>query len=128
MIEYEDQKCRRCKYGNKYEHEKPCIIIREDCKLFEPITVSEQMTTDEAIEYMQLYKLRLQGSVGDLSSDIEAFDKAIEALQQQEEYVAKMDEVRRAYDNLQNLIDEQNKDLIEIARSIHEGRITKKGR
>ena len=31
-------------------------------------------------------------------------------------------------DHLQNLIDEQNKDLIEIARSIHEGRITKKGR
>ena len=31
-------------------------------------------------------------------------------------------------DHLQNLLDEQNKDLIEIARSIHEGRITKKGR
>ena len=31
-------------------------------------------------------------------------------------------------DHLQNLINEQNKDLIEIARSIHEGRITKKGR
>ena len=35
----------------------------------------------EAIEYMRLYKLRLQGSVGDLSTDIEAFDKAIEALE-----------------------------------------------
>ena len=39
----------------------------------------------EAIQYMQLYKLRLQGSVGDLSTDIEAFDKAIEALKYQEE-------------------------------------------
>jgi len=35
----------------------------------------------EAIQYMQLYKLRLQGSVGDLKTDIEAFDKAIEALE-----------------------------------------------
>lgn len=39
------------------------------------------ISESEAIEYMQLYKLRLQGSVGDLSSDIEAFDKAIEALE-----------------------------------------------
>lgn len=39
----------------------------------------------EAIQYMQLYKLRLQGSVGDLSTDIEAFDKAIEALEHLEE-------------------------------------------
>ncbi len=31
-------------------------------------------------------------------------------------------------DHLQNLIDEQNKDLIEIARLIHEEKITKKGR
>ena len=46
----------------------------------------------EAIEYMQLYKLRLQGSVGDLSSDIEAFDKAIEALEFLEE-----DKENRAY-------------------------------
>lgn len=43
------------------------------------------ISESEAIEYMQLYKLRLQGSVGDLSYDIEAFDKAIEALKYQEE-------------------------------------------
>ena len=50
------------------------------------------ISESEAIEYMQLYKLRLQGSVGDLSSDIEAFDKAIEAPEYLEE-----DKENRAY-------------------------------
>ena len=44
------------------------------------------ISESEAIEIMQLYKLRLQGSVGDLSSDIEAFDKAIKALEEVERY------------------------------------------
>ena len=50
------------------------------------------MTTEEAKTYMQLYKLRLQGSVGDLSADIEAFDKAIEAIEEVERYKKAIEE------------------------------------
>lgn len=43
------------------------------------------MTTQEAITYLELYKLRLKGSVGDLQEDVEAFNNAIDALKATEE-------------------------------------------
>lgn len=30
-------KCDHCYYGDKYELEKPCIIIRENCKFYKEI-------------------------------------------------------------------------------------------
>ena len=43
------------------------------------------MTNEEAILYMTLYRQKLLGSVSDLDKDIEAYDMAIEALQEQKE-------------------------------------------
>ena len=38
------------------------------------------MTIDEAILYMELYKLKLNNSVSDLEKDIEAYDIAIDTM------------------------------------------------
>ena len=27
--------CRTCRYGSEYELDKPCIVYREDCPLYE---------------------------------------------------------------------------------------------
>ena len=88
MIEYENKKCRRCKYGDKNEYEKPCIIIREDCKLFEPITASEQMTTDEAKVQIECRK--------DFATlaQIEALDMGIKALDEVEKYKQIIEDIK----------------------------------
>lgn len=52
------------------------------------------MTREEAIKELSVEYL------GDSIKARKAKDMAIEALQQQKEYVTKMDEVRRAYDNI----------------------------
>ena len=41
------------------------------------------MTREEAILYMTLYRQKLVGSVSDLDKDIEAYDMAIKALEQE---------------------------------------------
>lgn len=66
--------------------------------------------------------LRLRKKV----SFVISWGREIEMTQEQTCYIA--DGVNNYIDHLQNMIDEQNKELVEIARLIHEGKITKKGR
>lgn len=57
---------------------------------------------EEAIEQLEIAKGLIEQNGEDYldERDIPLLNSAIEALQQQEEYVTKMDEVRRAYDNI----------------------------
>ena len=57
------------------------------------------MTTQEAITYMQLYKFRLQGSLGDLHNDIEAFDTAINAMKGIDALKAEIKSLRGTFPN-----------------------------
>ena len=34
VLPYRERKCRRCKYGDAYELQKPCIVYSESCELF----------------------------------------------------------------------------------------------
>ena len=34
VLPYRERKCRRCKYGDAYELQKPCIVYSEKCELF----------------------------------------------------------------------------------------------
>ena len=56
------------------------------------------MTNEEAIGFGNMW-LEINEDVKD-SSTYTFFQMAIEALEQQKEYISKMDEVRRAYDNI----------------------------
>ncbi len=57
---------------------------------------------EEAIEQLEIARGLIEQNGKDYldERDIPILNLAIEALQQQEEYVTKMDEVRRAYDNI----------------------------
>ena len=34
VLPYRERKCRKCKYGDAYELQKPCIVYSESCGLF----------------------------------------------------------------------------------------------
>ena len=75
MIPYEERLCRTCKYGKESEYQKPCVVYRNDCQLYEPI---EEMTrVEQTIANLKKLKSFHNGSYG---ADI---DLAIKALEQQ---------------------------------------------
>lgn len=45
------KKCQTCRYGSEYELDKPCIVYREDCPLYQK--VGDEMTREEAIKYFE---------------------------------------------------------------------------
>ena len=48
-------KCRTCEYGDKTEHEKPCILYSDNCEHYKPIeiiTESERIELNEAVQIM----------------------------------------------------------------------------
>lgn len=77
--------CETCRFGNEYELDKPCIVYREDCPLYEK--EGEEMTNEEAIEELKAIKSEYGNKAfGDsrlMRSEIEALDVAIKALEQE---------------------------------------------
>ena len=43
-------KCETCRFNGNTEYDKPCIIRREDCELYEEV---EDLTPNEAIERLE---------------------------------------------------------------------------
>lgn len=67
--------CRTCRYGSDYELDKPCIVYREDCPLYEK--EGDEMNREEAIEVIK------QDIPCEYDTDlIEALEMAIKALEQ----------------------------------------------
>lgn len=78
--------CRTCRYGNEYELDKPCIVYREDCPLYQK--VGDGMTNEKAIEELKgiksAYSNKQQFHEACLMrSEHEALDMAIKALEQE---------------------------------------------
>jgi len=67
------KKCETCRYGSEYELDKPCIVYRENCPMYEK--EGDGMTNEQAkAEIMQIY--------GVLSPNKQqALDMAIKALE-----------------------------------------------
>ena len=74
--------CRTCRYGSEYELDKPCIVYREDCPLYEK--EGEEMTNEKAIEELKAIKSAYSNKAFEdsrlMRSEIEALDMAIKAL------------------------------------------------
>lgn len=78
--------CRTCRYGSEYELDKPCIVYREDCPLYQK--EGEEMTNKEAIEELKAIKSAYSNKQQFheaclMRSEHEALDMAIQALEQE---------------------------------------------
>lgn len=67
-------KCETCRFNRNTEYDKPCIIRREDCELYEEV---EDLTPNEAIE--RLEQMIKWGDTYEVDED--ACKLAIKALQ-----------------------------------------------
>lgn len=68
--------CRTCRFGSEYELDKPCIVYREDCPLYEK--EGDGMTGEEAIK-----TLKGEAWINCQEKWFEALDMAIKALEQE---------------------------------------------
>ena len=68
-------KCETCRFNGNTEYDKPCIIRREDCELYEEV---EDLTPNEAIE--RLEQMIKWGDTYEVDED--ACKLAIKALKQ----------------------------------------------
>ena len=77
--------CRTCRFGSEYELDKPCIVYREDCSLYEK--EGDEMTNKEAIEELKAIKSEYSNKAFEdsrlMRSEIKALDVAIKALEQE---------------------------------------------
>ncbi len=80
--------CRTCRYGRMYEMDKPCVVYRDDCPLYEG---SENMANEKAIEELKAikseYSNNLFGDAKLMKSEQDALDMAIKALEQEPKWI-----------------------------------------
>ncbi len=107
--------CRTCRYGSEYELDKPCIVYREDCPLYEK--EGDAMNREKAIEELkgiksaysnkqQFHEARL------MQSEHEALNMAIKALEDIPKYKDAYnkgwdDGAKAAYEHLKMCEEEQ---------------------
>lgn len=72
--------CRTCRYGSEYELDKPCIVYREDCPLYQK--EGDEMTREEAIKMLEYIK-HIGNGESEYKNDAQAIaiDMAIKALE-----------------------------------------------
>ena len=77
------KRCDTCSFRNKSEYEKPCIVYREDCKLYE----EAEMTRAEAIKILSKCKEKgFKHTFYTLDEYHTAMDMAINSLKVDEMY------------------------------------------
>lgn len=69
--------CRTCRYGNEYELDKPCVVYRDDCPLYEKR--GDAMTREEVIKGLEGYI----PWADEYEVDIEVLTGALELLKQE---------------------------------------------
>lgn len=106
--------CRTCRYGSEYELDKPCIVYREDCPLYEK--EGDGMTNEKAIEELKAIKSEYSNKAFEdsrlMRSEIEALEMAIKALESIPKYKDAYkkgwdDGARAAYEHLKMCEEEQ---------------------
>lgn len=71
------KKCRTCRYGRMYELDKPCVVYRDDCPLYQK--VGEYMENKEALSLIESYlKSGYAHNTDDFKQALEIAIKAIE--------------------------------------------------
>ena len=81
------KKCETCRFGRMYELDKPCIVYREDCPLYEK--EGEDMTSKEAksciktIEMLRRLAYNIHGVMDVIDAD--NCEKIIKALEQEQD-------------------------------------------
>lgn len=77
--------CRTCRFGRMYELDKPCVVYRDDCPLYQK--EGDAMNREEAIEELKAIKSAYSNKAFEdsrlMRSEIEALDVAIKALEQE---------------------------------------------
>jgi len=80
------KRCDDCRYYQEPEYNKPCVVYREDCELYEWKGV-KRMSINEAIEELNAIKSEYSNKNLDdkklMRSEKEALDMAIKALEQE---------------------------------------------
>ena len=109
--------CRTCRYGRMYELDKPCIVYREECPLYQK--VGDGMNREEAIKILENERdNHINGCKGVFyETRTEAIDMAIKALESISKYKDAYnkgwdDGAKATYEHLKMCEDEQDGDLI----------------
>ena len=75
------KKCATCRYGREYELDKPCVVYRADCPLYEK--EGDGMTNKEAIRLLENERdNHINGNGVIYETRTEAIDMAIKELKQ----------------------------------------------
>ena len=126
--------CETCRYGSEYELDKPCIVYREDCPLYEK--EGDGMNREEAIKILENERdNHINGCKGVFyETRTEAIDMAIKALEQDNCPYYVIDEdghglcknhrymedvLGKITDEIKKIVDEETKHDEKWARGLH---------
>ena len=77
--------CRTCRYGSEYELDKPCVVYRDDCPLYEKegdgMTNKEAKSCIKTIEMLRRLAYNIHGVMDVIDAD--NCEKIIKALKQE---------------------------------------------